>query len=671
MSQPLGDTPARRYGWTGTLMAVWLTIGVAVALTAATGASLAGLPGLPGRRQPDELTGLVVLVGDLAARLAGAATLGLLAAVVVFLPVHETPDPEPDEHLRRWVVRSAQVWLAASVVMTFANPSFIEGMAITDSLRPDAWWLFLTSTTSDLAWVASCLVALATVAVGRWGRRRAVFLLAWLAGAVVTVFVAVTGGVSVGLDHDWATDAVGLATLASVVLSSGAIGSLLATAVNGHAGAAAIRRYHRALPPLLAVMAVGYGVGAWQQLAGVSLLRTVWGIPALGGFGILALLLGSWLWRQLAGSTRSAGRRSPTGSVARDVVLLILGMTSLTATTYLNPPRFVVPQTIQVNYLGYEVNLPATLERLAGLGRPNLLWVALSLVAGGLYVWGVVRVVRGGGRWPVSRLLFWLGGWGLTLYLAVSGLWMYSTAVFSWHMLVHMTVNMMVPVLCVLGAPLSLLAAASRPRSPGDPIGVQELVDGLYGNRLVRTLVSPPLVWANYVGSLFVVYFGPLFPWLMRYHWGHQLMLLHFMVAGYAFFALLVGPDRHPWQLPYMVRFALLLSIMPFHAIFAVGVMTSHDGPGRDVLPQHRRELGRGPSPRPEHRGADHVVHRRGPCLRRGDHVGRAVVPQRQCGCSGRRQDRRRRRSGERAGRVQRHAVRAGQARQGRARRLT
>ena len=172
-------------------------------------------------------------------------------------------------------------------------------------------------------------------------------------------------------------------------------------------------------------------------------------------------------------------------------------------------------------------------------------------------------------------MLFWLAGWVLTLYLAVSGLWMYSTAVFSWHMLVHMTVNMMVPVLCVLGAPISLLNAASRTRLPGELAGVQELVGGLAESRVIRVLLSPPLVWLNYVGSLFLVYFSLLFPWLMRYHWGHQVMLIHFMIAGYAFFALLVGPDRHPWRLPYIVRFALLLSIMPFHAIFAVGIMSS------------------------------------------------------------------------------------------------
>jgi putative copper resistance protein D len=390
------------------------------------------------------------------------------------------------------------------------------------------------------------------------------------------VFVAVTGGVSVGLDHDWATDAVGLATLASVTLCSGAVGALAAMAVEVDSGDAAIRRYHRAVPLLMGVVAVGYGIGAWQQLAGVSPFATAFGLPVVGGFGVVALLVVSWLWRQfgeLKGGTPSS-RRSAR-SVARDVILLIVGLTSLTAASYLPPPRYLVAQSIQINYLGYEMNVPATVARLAGLGRPNLLWLVLSAVAIGLYIWGVVRVTRRGGRWPLSRLLFWLAGWGLTLYLAVSGLWMYSTAVFSWHMLVHMTVNMMVPVLCVLGAPISLVYAASRTRLPSEFAGAQELLGRLAENRLVRVLLSPPLVWINYVGSLFLVYFSPLFPWLMRYHWGHQVMLLHFMVAGYAFFALLVGPDRHPWQLPYIVRFALLLSIMPFHAIFAVGIMQS------------------------------------------------------------------------------------------------
>ena len=576
MSEPSDVALVRRLS-TGTVLAIWLTIGAAVFLTAATSVLLAQQPPLPGRLGADDLTGLVALLGDVVARLSSAATLGVLAAIVVFSPSPGDDTPHrPDERLRRWLVRSAQVWFAASVLMTFANPSFVEGMAVGDSFRADAWWLFVTSTTSDLAWVASALVALAIMMLGWWARGGSAFTLAWLAGTAATVFVAVTGGVSVGLNHDWATDAVGLATLASVALCSGAVGALAAMAVNPTSGDAAIRRYHRAVPLLIGVMAVGYGIGAWQQLAGVSPFATAFGLPVVSGFCVVALLVVSWLWRQFGEHAKgSAPWRRSTRSVARDVILLIVGLTSLTAASYLPPPRYLVPQSIQINYLGYDMNVPATVARLAGFGRPNLLWLVLSATAIGLYSWGVVRVTRRGGRWPLSRLLFWLAGWGLTLYLAVSGLWMYSTAVFSWHMLVHMTVNMMVPVLCVLGAPITLLNAASRTRLPGELAGVQELVGGLAESRVIRVLLSPPLVWLNYVGSLFLVYFSSLFPWLMRYHWGHQVMLIHFMIAGYAFFALLVGPDRHPWRLPYIVRFALLLSIMPFHAIFAVGIMSS------------------------------------------------------------------------------------------------
>jgi putative copper resistance protein D len=262
-------------------------------------------------------------------------------------------------------------------------------------------------------------------------------------------------------------------------------------------------------------------------------------------------------------------------SVTRDVVVLVGYVAFLVAANHIPPPRFLIPQTIQTNYLGYEVDVPATLERLLSLGRPNLLWVLLSVGSVAAYVWGVVLVHRRGGRWPLQNLLAWLAGWGLTLYLAVSGLWMYSTAVYSWHMLVHMTVNMLVPILCVLGAPFSLIRAASQPRPDGTTPGPREVLDAVSGYRPLQRLLSPPVLWVNYVGSLFLVYFTPVFPWLMKYHWAHQLMLLYFMVTGFAFFSLIVGTGRQSWRLPHVVRLALMMSIMPFHAIFAVGILSA------------------------------------------------------------------------------------------------
>lgn len=577
MSEPTASRRDGRRASAGAALVIWIAVGLAVALTVAVAAVIPMLPPLPGWPSSDDATTTAALIGDLVARMASGASLGLLAALVAFVPVAEDGRRSPaTERLSRWLVRSAQVWLAAALLMSFANPSFLSGLPLLAAFRPDSWWLFVSSMPTSLAWAASALVAFGTVLTGLWARTRSAFVLAWLGGTAAAIFVVVTGAVSVGLDHDWATDAAALATLATVVLGSGAVGALAALTVEPTVAADAVRRYHLAVLPLVGIAAGGYAIVAWQQLAGVPLGATVYGLPVVAGCVVLVLLVGSWLVRQLAERDRNAGTwRRPSASLARDVVLLILGTVAITAAAYLPPPVYQVPQNIEINYLGYEMPLPDTIERLVSLGRPNLFWVALAMSAIGLYAWGVIRVRRRGGRWPVSRLLFWLAGWLLTGYLATSGLWMYSTAVFSWHMLVHMTVNMMVPVLCVLGAPFSLAEAASRTRGPGELPGIARLLDELSANRVVRVLLSPPVLWVNYVGSLFVVYFSDLFPVLMRTHWGHQLMLLHFMIAGYAFFALLVGPDRHPWKLPYLVRFALLISIMPFHAIFAVGIMSA------------------------------------------------------------------------------------------------
>lgn len=544
-------------------------VALAVALAVAQSLGYLGLmaaqPELPARLTADALTGAVSLFGGLVARLAGAAALGLLAAVVAFLP-RSTDTESARTTLTRWAVRAAQIWLAAGLLMTMAHPTFILGLPLTVAFTPFAWWTFVSSIPGALAWLVAAFAALVTVLVGLRSRSTGPLLIAWIIGALAVVFVDVTGNVSVGLDHDWASDAGTLAGIAGVLLGSAAVGALASVAV-GIDPAAGLVRYAKTTP-LLLVIGAGYAVVTWQQLAGLSPFQAASGLPAVIGFCALALLVVSAILRLV---TRSSKVR--LAGVLADVALLIVGVTSLNAAEHLPPPRFTVPQTTQINYLGYEVLDPPTLARLVGLGRPNLLWVVIVVVGLGLYVYGMVRARKLGTTWPVHRLLTTIIGLGLTGYLAVSGLWQYSTASFSWHMLVHMTVNMLIPILCVIGAPLMLLRAASRPRGQDALAGPTELLDDLAATGPVKILTGAPVLWAMYVFSLFLVYFTPVFPWLMRYHWGHQAMLLYFMATGFAFFNLLLAPQSN--RLPYVLRFALLLSVMPFHALFAVGIMMS------------------------------------------------------------------------------------------------
>lgn len=539
----------------------WVVVGALIAaylVVLLVGFALADRPPLPARIQADHLTAMASLVADLTARFAALTTLGAAAGYVAFAR---------ERRLLTVAGRAGQVWAAAALLNTVTNPAYVNGVPMGTVLTPASWWTFLGASPSALAWLVNALVAIGVVIAAYTARGPGALALGWLAGTLAQVFVVVTGNVTVGLNHDWATDASIVLTLAFVPMASGAVGAWLA----GEADA--VRRYHRIVPALVTLTGAGLMVVAWQQLAGQRLTGQMYGIGVGGTFAVLAALLISWLIRQFTDEADGARPARAVRSVTRDVVLVVVCLGFAVAENHIPSPRFLEPQNIQINYLGYEVAVAPTLERLFWLGRPNALWIVLAAFAVGAYGWGMYRARTRGVRWPLPRLISWCAAWLLMTYLAISGLWEYSTVMFSWHMVVHMTVNMLVPVLAVLGGPLTLLRAASDPHP--EPTSPAAILGDLEATPLWRLSTSPPIAWLAYVGSLFCVYFTPLFPWLMRYHWAHQLMLLFFATTGYLFFNLIVGHDKTAWQIPHLIKLALVISIMPFHAIFAVGILSS------------------------------------------------------------------------------------------------
>jgi putative copper resistance protein D len=77
-----------------------------------------------------------------------------------------------------------------------------------------------------------------------------------------------------------------------------------------------------------------------------------------------------------------------------------------------------------------------------------------------VYVIAVVRLRRRGDVWPTGRLVSWLAGCAALVAATCSGVRAYGSAMFSVHMVEHMTLNMFVPVLLVLGAPATLALRA-------------------------------------------------------------------------------------------------------------------------------------------------------------------------------------------------------------------
>jgi putative copper resistance protein D len=203
----------------------------------------------------------------------------------------------------------------------------------------------------------------------------------------------------------------------------------------------------------------------------------------------------------------------------------------------------------------------------------DLAWVLFCAFGIFFYLAGVRRLRRRGDRWPLYRTVLWVLGMVTLFYITNGGVNVYGKYLFSTHMLAHMALTMLVPVLLVPGAPVTLAARAIRKR-PDDSRGPREWILLAVHSKVAGILSHPFVAAGLFAGSLWVFYYSPLFSWATTDHIGHEWMVVHFLITGYLFVQSLIGIDPVPYRLPYAFRLLLLLGTMAFHAFFGVAMMT-------------------------------------------------------------------------------------------------
>ena len=237
------------------------------------------------------------------------------------------------------------------------------------------------------------------------------------------------------------------------------------------------------------------------------------------------------------------------------------------------PPRVeVLLPTYGESLLGFPYP-PAPTAASVALGFSlDPLFLTASLIAGALYVAGVVRLVRRGDRWPWLRTASWLAGLAIVIWCTNAGISVYAQVSVGLHMLQHMTLTMLGPIFLVLGAPATLALRALRP-AKGNERGPREWLVWFLHSWITRLLTNPFYVFFVYVIGLYGLYFTPVFGWLMGSHVGHVAMQVHFIVSGYLFYWILIGIDPRPKPLPYWGRLLMLLLALSVHGFFAVALM--------------------------------------------------------------------------------------------------
>jgi len=189
-----------------------------------------------------------------------------------------------------------------------------------------------------------------------------------------------------------------------------------------------------------------------------------------------------------------------------------------------------------------------------------------------LYGYGVLRLRRRGDEWPVGRTVLFVVG-VLTIALVMcTRLNDYGMVMFSVHMVQHMVISMLSPILLLLGAPVTL-ALRALPVAPRGTKGPRELLLMLLHSRYMKIVTHPAFTIPLFIASLYGLYFTPLFDYLMGSTTGHLVMMVHFLAVGLFFFWPIMGVDPGPHRPGYVMRMLELFAGMPFHAFFGIALM--------------------------------------------------------------------------------------------------
>ncbi len=555
---------------------------LAAALTLLLGAGLMGLRWSP---VPDGLPDAGRLVVDglpvlrLVTLLAGAALVGFALSAVALDPTARSRLSRSGRTDAALAGGSALVLSGASILFALFTLADVLGVGLSGLTAPGLLSTYVWDVEVSRAHLVSAVLAL-VVAAGLWMSRSlgatAVFL---VLGAVAVGIPSLTGHAAGLGSHSLALISGFLHAVAAATWGGGVV-ALATHAVrrSPHMGERVRRFGVVAIASVVVLAATGLTSAATRMDSASQLVTTPYGRAVLAKIGALsvALLLGGLVrraWRQLPRAAGAGSMRTARVRMLGEVAALgtAVGLAVVLARSAFPREPITLP-TLGEDLIGYPYPPAPTFATVAFGWHPDLVWLAFSAVAIVAYLMGYVRLRRRGDSWPPGRVAAWVSGWLVVIWATCFGVAWYAPVSFSLHMVSHMVLSMLAPVLLVLGGPITL-ALRVIPPAEGGQRGPREWIIWALHSPVTRFLTHPLYVLFIYTVGLYGMYYSGLYAWLMSSHLGHFAMQVHFLAAGYLFYWVVIGVDAGPRRLGYPARLILLMASLVIHSFFAVPMM--------------------------------------------------------------------------------------------------
>ncbi|MCU1424461.1 MAG: copper transporter [Microbacteriaceae bacterium] len=520
-------------------------------------------------------------VAKLLVNLGAAGTIGALL-LAAFAMSHEKPEFGLALDI---AAAAAAVWAVASAAAGFFSflTLYLQPISLDDRFG-ELLAGFLTDVELGRSWLGTMLAAAALTVLCFAVRNQTIVAFMAVASALALVPMALQGHAGNTASHDEATSAIWL----HIVFAAAWLGGLLVLVLSARTLATGrivplIGRYSTvAIVSFVVVAASGY-VSAEIRVGTLENLLTPYGslvlvkVAVLVVLGVFGVAQRRYLMARMARDEGS--RRFFWWLIASELAFMGIASGVAAALARTATPQAEVAASSLTDatpaaiLTGSPLPPSVTFARLFTTWNFDLIWLLVCGFGIFFYLAGVWRLKRRGDAWPALRTVLWVTGMLVLFYITNGGVNVYEKFMFSQHMLAHMTLGMVVPVLLVPGAPITLLLRTVRKRDDGSR-GPREWMLLAVHSRYFAFLSKPIVSAVLFVGSLWLFYYSPLFRWATTDHIGHQWMIIHFLLTGYIFVQSLIGVDPSPGRAPYPLRLLVLLATMAFHAFFGLSLMT-------------------------------------------------------------------------------------------------
>ncbi|WP_017185123.1 cytochrome c oxidase assembly protein [Alkalibacillus haloalkaliphilus] len=179
-----------------------------------------------------------------------------------------------------------------------------------------------------------------------------------------------------------------------------------------------------------------------------------------------------------------------------------------------------------------------------------------------LYIIALVVSNRRGRGWAIYRTVFMIVGICLALISVIGPLAVKAHMDFTYHMLGHLLLGMLAPLLIALSAPMTLLLRALSVKNAKRLTRILRLkIVGFFTDPIVASILN--------IGGLWVLYRTELYMAMHESLLLHLIIHMHVFLAGYLFTISLIYIDPVPHRRTYMYRTIVFIFALAGHGILS------------------------------------------------------------------------------------------------------